>query len=115
MVEVPKSTRSYGCVNGDGNPYDFVVTVVNDMSTLALCSPCFIRTAMNMLEAMSNPDNPEVQQMLSEAGDAEQVPMYDDGIMPLGHNAPVDAQDPDAIEEFAGYVLEDELPDDMRA
>jgi hypothetical protein len=85
------------------------------MSTLALCSPCFIRTAQAMLESMINPDNPEVQQALANAGEVEQVPMFDDGVLKRGHNAPVDSQDPDAIEQFASYVLEDEFDDAVNA
>lgn len=106
--------RSYGCSYGDGNPYDFVIIQVGEKEVLMLCTPCFIQTAAQMLEAMQNPDNEVVRKMLAEAPDAsEQVPFEDD-IPGRGHNAPVETKDPDAIEAFESFVLEDELPDGFK-
>jgi len=67
-----------------------------------------------MLMAMADPDNPDVQKRISEAGDVDVVPMTQDFVMPRGHNAPAGVDDPDAIETFAGFTLEEELPDAMR-
>jgi hypothetical protein len=101
--------RSYGCSLGCGNPYDFVVVLVQDATTQMLCTPCFVRTAADVLDAMTNPDDPEVQRRIAEIGPAEQVPMYGRQVAARGHEAPADSMDPDAIEEFAGYVLADEI------
>lgn len=101
--------RSYGCSLACGNPYDFIVVLVQDGTTQMLCTPCFVRTAADMLEAMTNPDDPEVQRRIAEAGAVEQVPMYGRQVAGRGHEAPADSLDPDAISEFEGYVLDDEV------
>lgn len=101
--------RSYGCSYGCGNPYDFVVVTVQDGEAQMLCTPCFIRTAMDMVAAIVNPDDPEVAQRIAEAGTVDQVPMSGRPVAGRGHEAPVDTLDPDAIDEYAGYVLEDEI------
>lgn len=101
--------RSYGCSLGCGNPYDFVVVLVQDSTTQMLCTPCFVRTAADMLEAMTNMSDPEVQRRIAEAGAVEQVPMYGRQVAARGHEAPADTIDPDAIETFESYVLEDEV------
>lgn len=106
--------RSYGCSLQCGNPYDFVVVLVQDGTTQFLCTPCFVHTAADMLEAMTNPDSEEVKRRIAEAGDVDVAPMTQDFVMSRGHNAPAGVDDPDAIEAFAGFVLEEELPDDMR-
>lgn len=103
--------RSYGCSYGCGNPFDFVVTTVQDSSTLMVCTPCFVRTAMDMVAAIVNPDDPEIAARLAEAGAVESVPMNGRPVAARGHEAPVDSMDPDAIETFAGYVLDDEVSD----
>lgn len=106
-VDVPP--RSYGCSLGCGNPYDFVVVMVEDGTTQMLCTPCFVRTAADMLEAMLNSDDPEVQRRIAEGGTVEQVPMAGRQVAARGHEAPVDSLDPDAIETFESYVLDDEI------
>jgi hypothetical protein len=101
--------RSYGCSLACGNPYDFIVVLVEDSSTQMLCTPCFVRTAADMLEAMLNPDDPEVQQRIASAGDIDTVPMKGRQVAKRGHEAPADSLDPDAIEVFESYVLDDEI------
>lgn len=103
--------RSYGCSLACGNPYDFVVVLVQDGTTQMLCTPCFVRTAQDMLEAIINPDSTEVQRRIAEAGEVEQVPMYGRQPAKRGHEAPVDTIDPDAIERFESFVLDDEVND----
>jgi len=106
--------RSYGCSLGCGNPYDFIVIMVQGAETQLLCTTCFITTAGNMLEAMTNPDNPIVRQMMAEAGAvSDQVP-FDGTVRKRGHEAPAEVDDPDAIAAFESFVLEDELPDEFR-
>jgi hypothetical protein len=101
--------RSYGCSLGCGNPYDFIVVLVQDGETQMLCTPCFVRTAADMLEAMINPDSGDVLKRVAEAGTPEQVPMYGRKVAKRGHEAPADSLDPDAIETFESYVLDDEV------
>jgi hypothetical protein len=62
-----------------------------------------------MVAAITNPDDPEVALRLSEAGDVDGVPMVGRQVAKRGHEAPVDSLDPDAIETFAGYVLDSEV------
>lgn len=111
---VETSGRSYGCSYACGNPYDFIVVTVSDASTLMLCTPCFVTTAGEMLEAMINPGNSEVVRKMQEAGQVDAVPMADGGVRKRGRNAPADVDDPDAIEQFDSFVLPDELPDGFR-
>lgn len=113
MVDTGESTvqRSYGCSLGCGNPYDFVIVMVSGAETQFLCTPCFVQQAGQMLEAMINPDNPEIQRMLSEVDEVEQPPMNGVRKPRRGHEAPAELNDPDAIEAFDSYILEDELPD----
>jgi hypothetical protein len=83
--------------------------MVQDATTQFLCFPCFVRTAADMLDAMINPDDPEVQRRIAEAGTVEQVPMEGRKVAKRGHEAPTDSLDPDAIETFESYVLDDEV------
>lgn len=101
--------RSYGCSLACGNPYDFIVVLVDDGTTQFLCTPCFVRTAADMLEAMTNANDPEVQRRIAEAGTVDRVPMNGRQVAKRGHEAPADSLDPDAIEEFESYVLDDEI------
>ena len=109
--DIPK--RSYGCSNGDGNPYDFVVVTITDASTLFLCASCFIQTAQAMLMAMVEPENPEVQRIMAEAGEIDQVPMNGRQVAKRGHEAPAEVDDPDAIDAFDSYVLDDEVAETL--
>lgn len=59
------------CSMGCGNRYEFVVTTVSDMSSLALCVPCFIGNATAMLTAITEPDNPDVQEAMRLATASE--------------------------------------------
>lgn len=103
--------RSYGCSLGCGNPFDFIVVGVQDGEAQMLCVPCFVRTAMDMVAAIVNPDDPDVAQRIAEAGTVEQVPMTGRQVAKRGHEAPVDTVDPDAIERFESFVLSDEVDD----
>lgn len=114
MSDDERPDRSYGCSLGCGNAYDFVVVLVQDGTTQFLCTPCFVRTAYDMLQAMANPDDPEVQRRIAAGGTVETVPWMDGKVSGPGHNAPVELNDPDAIERFESFILEDELPDAMR-
>jgi hypothetical protein len=49
------------CSMADGNEYEFVVTTCSDSTTLFLCVPCFVGMATELIVAMTEPDNPDVQ------------------------------------------------------
>lgn len=85
-IQAESYERSYGCSMGCGNPYDFVVVTIEDGSTLFLCVPCFIRIAAEMTEAVVNPDNPAVQDVVADNPAPEQVPHTFD---PIPANAAV--------------------------
>ena len=50
----------HACAYGCGRKYDILVTQVVDMSTTALCIPCFMSFAQNVMQAMVEPENPDV-------------------------------------------------------
>jgi len=114
MVADQAAKRSYGCSYGCGNPYDFIVVTLDGEKPQFLCTVCFIQTAAQMLEAMQNPDNPMIQKLLAEAGEPDEQAPFNDTVPGRGHNAPVEVNDPDAIEAFESFVLEDELPDGFK-
>lgn len=106
--------RSYGCSFGCGNPYDFILVSVLDSETQFLCVPDFLRLAEDMLEAIVNPGNPNVQAALAEAGTAESVPMTGPGPKRRGKNAPANSEDADLIEAFDSVITVDDLPEAFR-
>lgn len=63
-----KHTCSFGC----GNEYEFVVTTCSDSSTQFLCIPCFIGTAVSLVTAVTQPDDPDVMAAV-QAFDADMV------------------------------------------
>lgn len=106
--------RSYGCSNGCGNPYDFVVVTVSDAFTQMLCFPCFVGAAAVMVKAATDPDDETVRSAVAEFPPAEQVPMKGGVTRKRGHHAPAESDDPDALEVFDGIITEDDLPDEFR-
>lgn len=101
--------RSYGCTFACGNPYDVIVTMVSDASTEFLCIPCFIKTAADMLTAMTNHDDPTVKAAMAYA--AEHPITQTPG--PPGRkgkkNAPATAND---LDIFAAYDAVTDTGDD---
>lgn len=106
--------RSYGCSFACGNPYDVIVTMVSDGTTQFLCLPCFVRTAMDVVAAVTDPDAVDVAKALKEAGEVVTVTLPDKAVKPRGKNAPVTEDDDDMIEAFSGVITEDELPEAFR-
>jgi len=106
--------RSYGCTFGCGNPYDYILVTVADGSTEFVCVPCFIRLAADMIEAITNPDNPEVAGKLAVVG---LVPV-DQAPGPKGkrrgRNAPATSDDPSVFAAFDSRIMPDELPEEFR-
>jgi hypothetical protein len=112
MAEKPDvPARSYGCTYGCGNPYDYVLIDVQGSEVLLLCVPCFIRTAMDMVTAVVEKGDPEVEKRVAEGAVSDQAPMTGRAVAKRGHEAPGDVDDENAIETFESYVLEDEVAD----
>jgi hypothetical protein len=53
---------SFAC----GNNYAFVVVTVADSTTQFLCVPCYVQTAMAMVQAITDPDSPVVRDAVAE-------------------------------------------------
>lgn len=114
MAETPDvPARSYGCTYGCGNPYDYVLIDVQGSEVLLLCVPCYIRTAMDMVTAVMEKGDPEVERRIAEGAVTDQTPMNGRQVAKRGHEAPGDVDDPDAIETFESYVLEDEAAETL--
>lgn len=106
--------RSYGCSFGCGNPYDYVLVSVADSSTELLCLPCFLKLSSEILEAVINPDNPEIMSAIAQAGQVEQARMNGKGPKARGKNAPANTEDADLIEAFDSAITVDDLPEEFR-
>jgi hypothetical protein len=106
--------RSYGCTFGCGNPYDFILVTVSDGTTEFVCLPCFIKLATDMLSAVMEADNPNVQAAVqwASANGADSAP--GPGGRSRGRNAPATADDPDVFAAYDGVISVDDLPDEFR-
>lgn len=114
LVKRASDQRSYGCSFGDGNPYDFVVVTVVDSTTLFLCAPCFVRTALEMVQAATEPYAAETLMAMQHAGTVTPVPMDGSPVKTRGHNAPAESDDPDLFDAFDSVITPEELGDDFR-
>lgn len=111
----PQHARSYGCTFGCGNPYDIIVVQVVDGTTEFLCLPCFVKLATDILAAMTETDNPQVNLALASMGGlgAQTVP-GPNGKMP-GHNAPATSTDPDLFDAYEDVTTLEELPEEFQS
>lgn len=106
--------RSYGCSFGDGNPYDYILVDAQAGEVLFLCVPCFIKQAVDMVTAFTDPDSPEAslaQQM--------QIQMAGNGVpgptgRKRGHNAPANSDDADLFAAFDSVITADELGEEFK-
>lgn len=106
--------RSYGCEYGCGNPMDVLLYQFADGTTLALCIPCFIRTAMDIVTAMTQSPTQEVQDMLAEMTTLDTVDTPTARARRGKHNAPTGANSESLIDAYDSYVTEDELGDEFK-
>lgn len=114
-MTVPEpSTRSYGCQYGCGNPFDVILTQIIDNSTLILCLPCFVRTAIEIVDAMTGEVSPEVEAERRELAAMDQPPMTGQRARRGRHNAPVGSDSLDLIEAYDTQIADDELPDEFK-
>jgi hypothetical protein len=106
--------RSYGCERACGRPYDVIVTQVADMTSEALCYPCFVQQAATVLAAIVEQDNAETAHAVSMVGELNHAPMTESTVRPPGHNAPVTSDDDDLISAYDSRMTVDELPPEFR-
>lgn len=114
MTESPGIARSYGCTFGCGNPYDYVVVDIRSGDAIMACTPCYVRMAIDMINAITNPDSPEVAEAVRVMGIAEQTTMGDQTVKPRGHNRPADTPDFLTPEEDDDIITVDQLPEAFR-
>lgn len=111
---MPADTRSYGCSMGCGNPYDYVLVDVRSAEALMVCVPCYVRIAMDMVTALTDPDNPEVARMLAAVSSVMGEPVKGPSGKRGRRNAPAEMDNPDVFEAFDATVTADELSEEFR-
>ena len=82
--------------------------------TEMLCLPCFITTSLDVVKAVTEPDDETVQAAMAEMPPPEQAPMTSPVTRKRGHHAPAEVEDPDLLAAFDGVITEDELPNAFR-
>lgn len=110
--ELPAPDRTYPCSYGCGNQIDVILTQVEDSTTLMLCMPCFILTAQQVLEAMVNPDNPDVKKRISDAGAVNRATRGKAASSRAKKPEEQDPDDPDYIAPFQGFDIEESSDSD---
>lgn len=108
-----ESKRSYGCQFGCGNPFDVILFQVVDGSTLMLCTPCHIKLAIELVDAMTGDVSPEVEATRQELNAMDQAPQTGSRARRGRHNAPVGTTSDDLIEAYDSAVTVDELDDSL--
>lgn len=110
----PRNERSYGCSMGDGNAYDYILIDVQSSDTLFLCVPCYIRFAMEMVTAITDPGDSQVADAIAAVGG--QFREHAPGPKPrLGRkNAPVGTDEPEIMDAFDSVLEADDLSDEFR-
>lgn len=109
-----ESPRSYGCQYGCGNSMDVILTQILDNSTLILCIPCFVKTAIEIVDAMTGDISPDVEAQRQELNAMEQAPMTGSRARRGRHNAPVGVDNEGLIEVYDTQITDDELSDEFR-
>ena len=108
------TARSYGCSYGCGNPYDYVFVSVADGTTEFPCMPCFIRLAVEIVQAVQTTEGAELVTAINDMGKLQAAPMTNSKTRKRGHEAPVNADDEALIEAFDSRITADELPEDFK-
>ena len=114
MTEPDTSVRSFGCQYACGNPMDVVVTQFKDSSTLFLCYPCFVLTAVQVADALTGESAIDTSDEERELAEQDEAPSETARARRGRHNAPAGTDDLDLIEAFDSRVYEDELPDEFK-
>lgn len=106
--------RSYGCTYGCGNPYDVILINVQDGTTEFLCMPDFLKLAMQLIQAMTEPGSAHVLAALAYAASNPLATTPGPSGKRRGHNAPATTDDPSIVEAFDSVITVDELPDEFK-
>lgn len=102
-TELPAPDRTYPCSYGCGNQIDVILTQVDDSTTLMLCIPCFVLTAQQVLEAMVNPESPDVKARIADAGPVDRATRARSASAKTKRPEDQDPSDPDYIAPFQGF------------
>lgn len=68
----------HACAMACGRTYDVILTQVVDGSTMFLCMPDFISFAANVAKAMTEPDDPQVKEIVANTSLEDVVLVTDD-------------------------------------
>ena len=112
--QITAPARSYGCTFGCGNPYDYIVISAADGTTEFLCLPCYVRLAIDMIAAVTNADDPKVQEAMRALGDMPIDIAPRPSGKPRGKNAPATTDDPELFEAFDDVITTEDLPEEFR-
>lgn len=113
-IDQPQNPRSYGCTFGCGNPYDYIIVSVADGTAEMLCIPCYVRLAIDMITAVTDMDDPTVQEAVKMMAGVQIDQVPGPSARSRGRNAPATATDPDLIDAFDGFVTEEDLPEEFK-
>lgn len=113
-AQQPIIERSYGCTFGCGNPYDYVFVSVRDGTTELLCTPCFVRLAGDIIQAITEPDPEQAARWLKTISPLDQAPMSGNGPRKRGKNAPATSDDPELFDAFDSVITAEELGEEFK-
>lgn len=106
--------RSYGCSFGDGNPYDYILVDAQAGEVLFLCVPCFIKQAVDMVTAFTEPGSPEAIAATAVSATSNGAVAPGPAGRKRGHNAPANSDDADLFAAFDSVITADELGEEFR-
>lgn len=109
-----QNSRSYGCSFACGNPYDYILVSVSDGTAEMLCMPCYVRLAIDMIAAVTETDNPAVQEALKAVNAIEIDTAPGPAGKSRGHNAPATADDADLFAAFEETITPEDLPEEFK-
>jgi hypothetical protein len=113
-TEAPPQVRSYGCQYGCGNAMDVMLYQFIDGSSLTLCIPCFVRTAIDIVRSMTENPSDELAAMVAEMAGLDMVDTPTARARRGKHNAPVGTDNAELIEQYDTALTEDELGDEFK-
>lgn len=92
MTEQPQGIPcTHACSWACGRTYDVIVVTVVDASTLMLCVPCLMSFSANIAKSMTEPNDPEVMEVVANANLDGVLVVTDDtpGYGIVGHSDPL--------------------------
>lgn len=93
----------HACQNGCGRPYDSIIVQAIDGATLFYCQVCMLQFAYAMVKAMTEPDDPQVMEVMANASYEGTQFVTADAVAAIVRNysdpTPEDEFDFDGVEE----------------